>query len=444
MMNLSSRLTFMAFLTWGVLGALAYQGWMHLSEYQLLNQQQAESLRATELVLKLSSFRPSNEIVLELQQIRKNLTPEHRAEALSQVIQKSTHKQSLKKVIPFFFEVETEFRNWLTPQITYLLQRLVFEASLFIAISFCSLFLMVLLVSRSVFRPLKDLGQKMQDFLFDKYTYQFSVPEPTEIGQLQATFNSLAQRVLSNMEELRSLDQAKSDFLSIASHELRTPLTSIKGSLSLMQSGIVGKMNEPTLNLMNIALTETDRLIRLINDLLDLAKIEAKKFPLQKEFRPLSPLLQATVDSLTGLAAQAEVTLVISRSPEIEVLMDEDRIRQVLTNLVSNAIKFSPPKTKVTIEVEITKNQQVEFNVIDQGKGISPEDQDLIFQKFRQVTGPNNPLVKGTGLGLSIAKALVEEHQGLMGVESKVGQGSNFYFCLPDWRPAQFHFEAAA
>ena len=167
-----------------------------------------------------------------------------------------------------------------------------------------------LFVHRAVIRPIHDLSRKMVDFLNDRYTYQFSVPSNDEVGHMQATFNSLAQRVISNMEQLRSLDQAKSDFLNIASHELRTPLTSIKGSLSLMRSGVVGKMNEMTDNLLTIAENETDRLIRLINDILDLAKIEARKLPLHQDWASINDLVKTSLESLQGLAGQAQVKLV--------------------------------------------------------------------------------------------------------------------------------------
>jgi signal transduction histidine kinase len=285
-----------------------------------------------------------------------------------------------------------------------------------------------------VFSPLKDLSQKMVDFLNQKYTYQFSVPESNEVGDLQGTFNAMAQRVLTNMEELKSLDQAKSEFLSIASHELRTPLTSIKGSLSLLRSGIVGQMNEAAENLMNIALTETDRLIRLINDLLDLAKIEARKFPLSLNWTSLSSLVDSTFLSLQGLTRTAGVELVADSLPPVEVYMDSDRIKQVLTNLLSNAVKFSPKGSHISLTSYTDDKGLLWIEITDQGKGIAPEDQELIFQKFRQATSPQNPLVKGTGLGLAIAKGLIEEHGGEIGVRSTVGHGATFFFSLPKWK----------
>ena len=135
----------------------------------------------------------------------------------------------------------------------------------------------------------------MMDFLVDRYSFQFSQPEANELGDLQRTFNSLAQRVINTMDELKRLDQAKSEFLSIASHELRTPMTSIKGSLSLLGTGMIGTVDPACMKLIKVAEIETDRLIRLINDLLDLAKIEAGKLPLASNWLAVCPPVTITV-----------------------------------------------------------------------------------------------------------------------------------------------------
>ncbi|MES2965010.1 MAG: HAMP domain-containing sensor histidine kinase, partial [Bdellovibrionota bacterium] len=236
------------------------------------------------------------------------------------------------------------------------------------------------------------------------------------------------------MDELKRLDQAKSEFLSIASHELRTPMTSIKGSLSLLGTGMIGSVDPACMKLIKVAEIETDRLIRLINDLLDLAKIEAGKLPLTSDWTSWNDMLVSTAAGLEGLAMKANVRIEIVESPQYEVFMDRDRIQQIITNLVSNAIKFSPQGTAVRLVTGRAKGGELLVNVCDSGPGISSEDQELIFQKFRQGASPENPLVKGTGLGLAIAKALVEEHGGQIGVESQLGKGSQFYFTLPKWR----------
>jgi signal transduction histidine kinase len=285
-----------------------------------------------------------------------------------------------------------------------------------------------------LFRSIEHLSGRMMDFLVDRYSFQFTEPERNEFGNLQKTFNALAQRAINNMEELRLLDQAKSEFVSIASHELRTPMTSIKGSLSLLTSGVMGEVESGSLRLLKIAEVETDRLIRLINDLLDLAKIEAKQLPLQCEWRPWKELTEKTIESLLGFAHQGKVQLVCEPSGTLEVFIDSDRIQQVLTNLISNAVKFSPEHGVVRIRSKIDYKNHLMIEIEDEGPGINEQDQALIFQKFRQGTNSDRPLVKGTGLGLAIAKALVEEHGGTIGVRAELGVGSTFYFTIPQWR----------
>ena len=189
-----------------------------------------------------------------------------------------------------------------------------------------------------------------------------------------------------------------------------------------------------TENLLSIAENETDRLIRLINDILDLAKIEARKLPLHQDWRSFNALTKVTLDSLQGLAGQAGVNLRADTMPPLEAYIDGDRVQQVLTNLLSNAIKFSPKGSTVVVSCAINDRHELYVAVHDQGRGIAPEDQDAIFQKFRQATNSKNPLVKGTGLGLAIARALVEQHGGVIGVRSIPGEGSTFHFTLPEWR----------
>lgn len=339
--------------------------------------------------------------------------------------------------------VEQAHREFLEGQIQFAHDKFLFYSYLGGAISVIMILLLCFTVFKSVFFPLKDLSSKMVDFLNSKYTYQFTVPAPNEIGHLHATFNALAQRVLKQIDELKSLDKAKNDFLSIASHELRTPLTSIKGSLSLLNGGVVGEMNDAAKNLMNIALNETDRLIRIINELLDLAKIEARQFPLSPTWVPAQKLAESTFNAIKGFSDSAEVKLELSECAPVELYVDQDRVQQVLTNLMSNAIKYSPKGARVHLSLALDEEHGIRVSIKDEGPGISPEDQDLIFEKFRQATGPSNPLVKGTGLGLAIAKALVEQHEGTIGVESAPGKGSTFYFTLPKWKRADDQVSAS-
>jgi signal transduction histidine kinase len=211
-------------------------------------------------------------------------------------------------------------------------------------------------------------------------------------------------------------------------------MTSIKGSLSLLTSGVMGSVDPGARRLLKIAEDEADRLIRLINDLLDLAKIEAGRLPLVCSWTRWTDLMTKTSEGLSGLALNAGVDITWDAAPDLEIYLDRDRVQQVVTNLVANAIKFSPRGAMVKIRATRTVGEPLLIEIIDQGPGIAPEDQALIFQKFRQGAKPENPLVKGTGLGLAIAKALVLEHGGEIGVNSELGKGSIFFFTLPQWR----------
>lgn len=442
-MKLFMLLTFFG----GLVLALGYSAFDSYKQYRNLRAQLDWSYLSSDEVRDLSTPSDRSEKIKRLQTYRARLFPSTRMEYMSDLIQafSADNPRVIRERQSLFLRNELEFQKYARTQMDYHDHKLIYTCGLSAIALGLGYFMLQLFMQRFVLRPMHSLSRKMTDFLNDRYTYQFNVPGNDEFGQMQSTFNSLAQRVISNMEQLRTLDQAKSDFLSIASHELRTPLTSIKGSLSLMKTGVVGPMNEMAENLLNIAEMETDRLIRLINDILDLAKIEAGKLPIVLDWHPLNDLVETNLKSLSGLAQAAGVQLKMGDIPPMEAKMDKDRIQQVLTNLLSNAIKYSPKGKAVTVSCSINDQHQLMIAVQDLGRGIDPVDQELIFEKFRQATSPKNPLVKGTGLGLAIAKALVEEHGGDIGVRSIPGEGSVFYFTLPEWRNAHAlkHQEAA-
>lgn len=377
------------------------------------------------------------EIIDYLKSVRRNIAEEYRIAAISNLIQAINSNNVKLKNMRFkeYQEAERKFHNDTLPKVVS--ARNVFAKFTLMAVlaPVLGLLFFSIYLKRSIVFPLQKLSQRMMDFLVDRYTFKFSTPDNNEIGDLQRTFNSLAQRTLNSMDELKALDRAKSEFVSIASHELRTPLTSIKGSLGLLSSGIAGELNDEAQGLIRIAENETDRLVRLINNLLDLAKMESGTFKLQKEWVSVQELTESCAESLLGLAQTAGVALEIQRPPaHLEAMLDRDRIQQVVTNLMSNAIKYSPKGSAVTIAYHVTEQKYLEIDIIDKGPGIAEHDQQLIFEKFRQATQPESKLVKGTGLGLAITKALVEEHGGQVSVRSEAGKGSTFYFTLPEWR----------
>ncbi len=226
----------------------------------------------------------------------------------------------------------------------------------------------------------------------------------------------------------KAIDRMKSEFISIASHELRTPMTSIKGSVDLILSGFAGDITADSQELLEIAQKSCDRLIRLINDILDLSKIEAGQVKLNLARMDMLDIVHRSVRGVKQLADQAEVELKIEHSnglPQVEV--DKDRIEQVVTNLLSNAIKFAPSKSTVRVELAPIEGW-LQCSVIDQGCGISEKDLPKGFGKFQQVGEKRKG---GTGLGLAITQALVQEHHGKIWVESEINVGTRFIFRLP-------------
>jgi signal transduction histidine kinase len=227
----------------------------------------------------------------------------------------------------------------------------------------------------------------------------------------------------------RAIDQMKSEFISVASHELRTPLTSIKGSVDLILSGFAGAFPPEGAELLQLAHDGCERLIRLINDILDLNKIEAGQVRLNLEPMDLSEVAQNSIDSLNPLAEQNKVVLKLEKSESLPVTdIDKDRITQVFTNLISNAIKFSPPEGEVRVEI-CGEEGWVQCTVSDQGVGIPDDEIGRVFGKFQQLS--NSRRKGGSGLGLAISHALVSEHGGRIWVESKVNEGARFTFTLP-------------
>ncbi len=235
-------------------------------------------------------------------------------------------------------------------------------------------------------------------------------------------------------EELKRLDQLKSDLVSMVSHELRTPLATIKEFSGILADQIAGPLTKSQEDFLGIIKANVERLARIIDDLLDMAKIEAGRVILTKGFIEVGPLLEQLVRSMRPLAESHQITLE-SEAPEriAAAFADEDKVTQVLLNLLSNAIKYTKGPGRITVRVDEQPNE-VRFSVQDTGIGINPEDLPKLFQKFQQFQRlPGVAGSKGTGLGLAISKRLVELHGGRIWAESQVGQGSTFYFTLPKY-----------
>ena len=232
-------------------------------------------------------------------------------------------------------------------------------------------------------------------------------------------------------KKLKELDQLKSDFLSTVSHELRTPLTSMKNVVSNILRGIAGEITEKMGRYLSMMNDDIGRLSRLIEDLLDISRIEAGRMKLKKSFVDINAIVNKVVSSIKPQADKKNIELKNKLLPGIEELYaDMDRINQVFTNIIGNAIKFTPEKGKITMAIE-DKDKEVECSVSDSGIGIPENQLDKVFDKFHQVGRKDGPGAKGTGLGLPITKDLVEMHKGRIWVESELNKGSTFFFTLP-------------
>ena len=275
---------------------------------------------------------------------------------------------------------------------------------------------------------LRSLTNRLQHVM--KNTALMVKREPLDPPKSGADEIAYLDRTLyETAEKLNELETFKRELISVVSHELRTPLLSISSALELFSMGVLGDLSEKAQNRLKFAQDEASRLIRLINDLLDIEKMEAGKFVLDKsEFR-VDELINAAIASVAQLAEPKQIKLE-SSAVDTAIFADRDRLCQVLINLLSNAIKFSPDSGIITVTAEPI-DASLEFRVTDQGRGIPEELQEKIFDRFVQVEKTDQTLRGGSGLGLAISRAIVEEHGGSIGVDSQAGKGSTFWFRLP-------------
>ena len=241
--------------------------------------------------------------------------------------------------------------------------------------------------------------------------------------------------IVRDITERKYVEKMKNEFISTVSHELRTPLTSIRGSLGLLLGGIVGKLPDQAMEMLRIAGNNTTRLLMLINDILDIQKIESGKMAFHNERFALMPFLEQAVQEHTAYGEQHHVRFVITqRVNSARLLADKARLMQVMGNLLSNAAKFSPEGEQVEIAVSRKNEDFLRIAVSDVGPGIPEDAMESLFEQFTQVDSSDTRKKGGTGLGLAITKAIVENLGGEISVDSDVGKGSTFYVDLPEAR----------
>jgi PAS domain S-box-containing protein len=256
-----------------------------------------------------------------------------------------------------------------------------------------------------------------------------------EVSGRPIDFGGLAARisVVRDVTAWMRVNRLKNEFVSTVSHELRTPLTAIHGSLKLLESAAIAPGTAQAAQLVTMARANSERLVRLINDMLDLDKIEAGRVELRRQILAAGDIVRATIDGVAAMAAERRVVLAPTVADNAQFSGDRDRMVQVLTNLVSNAIKFATPGSEVRVVATRDGVATVRITVTNLGDGIAATDLPRLFSRFQQLDGSDARRHGGTGLGLAIAKAIVEQHGGRIGVESerKAGAETTFWIEMP-------------
>ena len=236
--------------------------------------------------------------------------------------------------------------------------------------------------------------------------------------------------LLHTNQELAKLNQLKSSFVSVASHEIRTPVTGIKGYVENMLSGLTGPLTEKQRQYLARVASNIDRLMRIIDELLDIARIEAGQIQLQLDSVNVSQLIADVVEEFQPLAARKQISFQHTSHVSVHIKGDEGKLYQVLTNLVHNALKFTPSGGRVDVGAVATEPEKIQISVRDTGPGIPASDLPKIFDRFYSGSSVP-PDTRGAGLGLAISKSLIALHGGSLSVSSTAGQGSNFFIDLP-------------
>jgi signal transduction histidine kinase len=294
---------------------------------------------------------------------------------------------------------------------------------------------LALLLSFLVTRPISRMVRAIREVEGGNMEGRVELATRDELGVMGRSFNSM-------IETIRKLNEMKDDFISIVSHELRTPLTSIKYFAEVMMERVGSVDPARQQKYLRVINEETDRLTRLINDLLDLQKISAGKFKWKIEEVSLEQVIRTSAQTFTGAAAARNVRLLVHVEPGLPVILgDHDKIMQLVANLLSNGIKFTRPGSRVVISAERGDDlariadrrfrAYVRVSITDEGLGIAPENLERIFEKFQQVEDHFTRSQGGTGLGLSICREIVLHHGGKIWAESEVDAGSTFFFTIP-------------
>ena len=305
--------------------------------------------------------------------------------------------------------------------------------NLFIGVAAGAIVLALLLgfvLSRSLIEPIRRIDSRLAAIASGDFSGRVEVVNRDELGALAANVNRMNDELRRLYRELEAVSLHKSEFLANMSHELRTPLNAIIGFSQVLRERMFGDVNEKQEEYLDDILSSGNHLLSLINDVLDLSKVEAGQVELEVAPFSLRDALERGVVMVRERATKDGVQVALASDPEVDVVEgDERRIRQVIFNLLSNAVKFTPAGGPVDVSAAKV-NGEVRVSVTDTGPGLAPDDHERIFKEFQQ-TEAGVEQREGTGLGLALSKRLVELHGGRIWVDSELGKGSTFVFTLP-------------
>ena len=309
---------------------------------------------------------------------------------------------------------------------------------LVIAIAISSILLALALgyaITWSLLGPVRQMDVRFNEIAAGDFTKDVTVPNRDEFGALAANLNRMNAELARLYHQLEAANRHKSEFLANMSHELRTPLNAIIGFSEVLEERLFGELNAKQAEYIHDIFTSGGHLLSLINDILDLSKIEAGKMELELASFDLVGTLQGVLTLVRERATRHGIELGLDVGAGVGLIVaDERKVRQILLNLLSNAVKFTPDGGRVALAAK-RGSDVVEITVADTGIGISPEDQAALFEEFRQVGADAARKHEGTGLGLALAKRFVELHGSTIRVESAAGKGTTFTFSLPDRPP---------
>ncbi len=305
--------------------------------------------------------------------------------------------------------------------------------NLFVGVAAGAIALALLLgfvLSWSLIGPIQRIDSRLAAIASGDFSGHVDVTNRDELGALAANVNRMNDELMRLYKELETTSRHKSEFLANMSHELRTPLNAIIGFSQVLRERMVGDLNEKQEEYLDDVVSSGNHLLSLINDVLDLSKVEAGQVELEIAPFSLREALERGVVMVRERARNDGVQVILAADPQVDIVEgDERRIRQVIFNLLSNAVKFTPAGGSVDV-ASSSLDGEVRVSVVDTGAGIAPEDQERIFGEFQQ-TDLGTAQREGTGLGLALSKRLIELHGGRIWVESELGKGSTFTFALP-------------